>query len=74
MSRREPTEEEKKVLERLMALSGQPVDYSDPDCPKSEPGRKWHRGLPSFLSNKKIVTSQESERVIREPAETQRAL
>jgi hypothetical protein len=68
---RESTEEEKKLFEKLEDLRrrGVPVDCSDPDCPPSEPGRKWHRGLPSFLQNKKTIKTQITEENRRDPVE-----
>jgi hypothetical protein len=66
MSRREPTEEEKRVLENLADLSrrGVPVDY--PDCPKSGPGRKWRRGLPLFLNRRSLPLTQKEREELAE--------
>jgi hypothetical protein len=46
---RESTEDEKKEIERLEALRGAPVDYSDPDAPQTDASRKIYRGIPPFL-------------------------
>jgi hypothetical protein len=45
---RTSTEDERKELARLSALRGTPVDYSGPDAPQTDPGRKIYRGQPPF--------------------------
>jgi hypothetical protein len=46
------TESEEKELQRLAALRGSPVDYSDPDAPKTDTSRRVYHGQPPFLQNK----------------------
>jgi hypothetical protein len=56
------TEDEIRMeSERLKSLRDQPIDLTDSDCPPSQPGRKWHRGLPPFLLNKKADDLQTAE-------------
>jgi hypothetical protein len=48
---RTTTETEKKELERLSSLKGAPVDYSDPDAPRTDKTRKIYREKPPFVNN-----------------------
>jgi hypothetical protein len=51
------TDDEKKELERLSSLRGVPVDYSDPDAPRTDKSRKIYRGeLPFVRSEREIVS------------------
>jgi hypothetical protein len=56
---RESTESEEKELQRLAALRGSPVNYSDPDAPKTDTSRRVYHGQPPFLQNK-TETKKES--------------
>jgi hypothetical protein len=50
------TEDEKKELERLSSLRGTPVDYSDPDAPRTDKSRKIYREkLPFARSESETV-------------------
>jgi hypothetical protein len=52
MESKRPTKED---FERLNARRGEPIDLTDTDCPPADfVNMKWHRGLPTFLENKKI--------------------
>jgi hypothetical protein len=48
---RAATEAEEKELERLSSLKGAPVDYSDPDAPRTDRSRKICREKPPFANN-----------------------
>jgi hypothetical protein len=45
---RTATEDEKATLARLSSLRGSPVDYSDPDAPKTDATREIYPGYPPF--------------------------
>ena len=50
---RAATEDEKKELERLSSLRGAPVDYSDPDAPRTGKSRKICREKPPFVGSER---------------------
>jgi hypothetical protein len=55
---RTATKDEKKELERLSLLRGTPVDYSDPDAPRTDKSRKIYRAAPPFVKSGREAVSR----------------